>query len=225
MQQSTKKAIIVKDQTRLEGLKARFNTTEQAKFYLRQAKSNFLTKKASKLSFSKNLPQFKLEIQQQQEIPSYDATNSAYKDYEDEHKNFYKALDIIKDILSKYAKVKVIDKSFLPSYIFDDTDIVVVVGRDGLVANTAKYVSNIPIIGVNPDATRYDGILLPYTCNNFEYAIDNVFQNKYNFKLESLMPKNGKIFSDGIETDFLQFNSGAIATINIAQQKAKLVVI
>jgi hypothetical protein len=41
--------------------------------------------------------------------------------------------------------------------------------------------------------------------------------------LQSLMPTNGVIFSDGIESDFLQFNSGAIATIGIAPEKALLV--
>jgi hypothetical protein len=40
--------------------------------------------------------------------------------------------------------------------------------------------------------------------------------------VESNMPQNGIIFSDGIQSDFLQFNSGSIATIRIAEQKAKL---
>ena len=34
---------------------------------------------------------------------------------------------------------------------------------------------------------------------------------------------NGLIFSDGIETDFLKFNSGTIATIGIEEEKANLV--
>lgn len=42
--------------------------------------------------------------------------------------------------------------------------------------------------------------------------------------VESLMPTNGVIFSDGVESDFLHFNSGSIATIGIAREKASLVV-
>ncbi|MDP4132286.1 MAG: sugar kinase, partial [Bacteroidota bacterium] len=42
--------------------------------------------------------------------------------------------------------------------------------------------------------------------------------------LESYMPTHGVIFSDGVEADFLNFNSGAIATIGTAKEKAKLVV-
>ena len=42
--------------------------------------------------------------------------------------------------------------------------------------------------------------------------------------LESLMPSGGAIFSDGIEADYLEFNSGAVAHVAAAEQKAHLVV-
>jgi hypothetical protein len=42
--------------------------------------------------------------------------------------------------------------------------------------------------------------------------------------LVSQMPENGVIFSDGIETDFLRFNSGTRALIGIADKKGRLVV-
>ncbi len=41
--------------------------------------------------------------------------------------------------------------------------------------------------------------------------------------LVSQMPENGVIFSDGIESDFLQFNSGTTATIGVAAKKGHLV--
>ncbi len=41
--------------------------------------------------------------------------------------------------------------------------------------------------------------------------------------LESQMAENGVIFSDGIEKDFLEFNSGTQAVIEIAEKKGKLV--
>jgi hypothetical protein len=43
-------------------------------------------------------------------------------------------------------------------------------------------------------------------------------------KILSQMPENGVIFSDGIESDYLQFNSGVEATITIAEKRGKLVV-
>ncbi len=39
----------------------------------------------------------------------------------------------------------------------------------------------------------------------------------------SHMPQNGVIFSDGVESDFLRFDSGAIASITIAEKKVSLV--
>jgi len=42
--------------------------------------------------------------------------------------------------------------------------------------------------------------------------------------LESQMGENGVIFSDGIETDFLDFNSGTRATITLAEKRGCLVV-
>jgi hypothetical protein len=48
--------------------------------------------------------------------------------------------------------------------------------------------------------------------------------NRNIFKVESLMPENGVIFSDGIESDYLQFNSGTEAIISIADHKGLLVV-
>jgi hypothetical protein len=42
--------------------------------------------------------------------------------------------------------------------------------------------------------------------------------------LESQMPTAGVIFSDGVEADHLDFNSGAVATIGLAPEKANLVV-
>jgi hypothetical protein len=38
------------------------------------------------------------------------------------------------------------------------------------------------------------------------------------------MPQNGVIFSDGVEADYLAFNSGAIARIGLAEKQLHLVV-
>jgi hypothetical protein len=42
--------------------------------------------------------------------------------------------------------------------------------------------------------------------------------------ITSQMPQNGVIFSDGIEVDYLQFNSGRIAHVGVADKKVRLVV-
>jgi hypothetical protein len=51
-----------------------------------------------------------------------------------------------------------------------------------------------------------------------------IIKNQNNLTIESLMPTGGVIFSDGVESDFLRFNSGSIATIGIAKETAKIVI-
>jgi hypothetical protein len=43
-------------------------------------------------------------------------------------------------------------------------------------------------------------------------------------RVRSLMGGNGVIFSDGIEADFLEFNSGTLATIKVADRVGHLVI-
>ncbi len=47
----------------------------------------------------------------------------------------------------------------LDRFLFEPGDLVVAVGQDGLVANLAKYLDGQPVIGINPDSQRYDGVL------------------------------------------------------------------
>ncbi len=42
--------------------------------------------------------------------------------------------------------------------------------------------------------------------------------------LTSQMPEHGVIFSDGIEADFLEFNSGTVAQLGVAEKKGMLVI-
>jgi len=300
-------AIIVKNKTRLETLIERFNTKAQAKFYIERSGGDFT-------------------------------------DYEKEYEIFYSSLSLVQRSLSTVLKNKIVERSFLPSFIFSDKQVVVTVGQDGLVANTAKYVKEIPIVAINPDPERFDGVLLPFTADNFIETVKKVITNHYSSKLasfaeaslndgqrllafndlfigasshvsarykltynnkteehsssgiivstqagttgwlssifnmsygihkfiekdgsknkrvklkdnqlmfavrepfaskktqinvtagiiggeskllvESFMPNNGLIFSDGIESDFLRFNSGSKAIIGVAKEKANLV--
>lgn len=125
------KVVIIRAKTRLEQLIERFNTESQAQFYLER-------------------------------------TGGDFQIYKEEHEQFYKVLDRVMTLTQEFDSYKVLDKRFLPSYIFSDRELVIVLGQDGLVANTAKYVLGKPIIAVNPDPNTYDGILLPFTIDRLE---------------------------------------------------------
>jgi len=128
------KVVIVKRATRLDDLIARYNTIGQARFYIEHLGSSF-------------------------------------DDYEAEHATYYKSLATVRAALSAFAKVHVLDRAFLPNYVFAPDELVVVIGQDGLVANTLKYLDGQLTLGVNPDPGRWDGVLLPFDTSNAAEAV------------------------------------------------------
>lgn len=52
-----------------------------------------------------------------------------------------------------------VERSDLPQFLFTPEDIVAVIGRDGLVANVAKYVHGQAVVGFNPFPTSNAGVL------------------------------------------------------------------
>jgi NAD kinase len=55
-----------------------------------------------------------------------------------------------------------IERGDLSRFLFEPDDLLVAAGQDGLVANAAKYLQGQPVLGVNPDPERYDGLLVPH---------------------------------------------------------------
>ncbi len=53
-----------------------------------------------------------------------------------------------------------VERTDLDRFLFGPEDVVVVVGADGLVANTAKYLSGQPVVGIDTDPGRNPGVLV-----------------------------------------------------------------
>ena len=138
-------AVVVVNKTRLEALIERFNTRDQARFYIEHAGGNF-------------------------------------KEYVAEHEAFHQSLSVVTRTVSEYLKMKVVERKYVPNFLFSEKDLVVVVGQDGLVANTAKYANGLPILAINPDKTRYDGILLPYDCSTVKGALKGLLNDRASYK-------------------------------------------
>jgi hypothetical protein len=345
---------IVTRPTRLEGLRQRWGTIGQAKFLLRAAHAHADLAAASS---EKAPPSVKrrttggklrgvMDVGESEASPRNQASEEAsFTVYEREEDAYQSALDRLQRDLEFGLPIKVLDRSFVPNYDFSRSVVVVVLGQDGLVANTAKYVGDLPIVAVNPDPDRIDGILLPFKVQQARKSVGAVLEGgsrsrsvtlaevklndgqrmlafndffvgasshvsaRYTIRvadhsephsssgvlfstgagstgwmssvfnmtagvsrllgdeigqrpqltwedrrllwavrepflskasaaslvagllnegttmvLESLMPSGGVIFSDGIESDFLAFNTGTIATIGVSSQSARLVV-
>ncbi len=143
------KIIVVTRRTRLQELVSKFNTRNQAKFYIEHSGGDF-------------------------------------SDYQKEDDNYRQAMEVVQTQVGNALKLQYVDRDFLPNFIFSEKDIVVALGQDGLVANAAKYVGAQPIIGVNPDPERFDGILVPVQTSQVRQSINGVLSNKTKFRNVSL---------------------------------------
>jgi NAD kinase len=105
-------------------------------------------------------------------------SGGAFSDYELEDDEYRRSFDQLSRSLDKGLKLQVIDREFLPTFMFMPQDIVVTLGQDGLVANAAKYVKGQPIIAVNPSPRIFDGVLLPFLPAGAAGAVDQLLREK-----------------------------------------------
>jgi hypothetical protein len=102
--------------------------------------------------------------------------------YEQEHATYQAALAELRQGLNGLAKLQVIERGYLPNFVFGETDLVVTIGIDGLVVNTAKYLNGQPLVAVNPDPAHVDGVLLPYNVENAPEAVRKVLKGSLQVK-------------------------------------------
>ncbi|RLL65592.1 hypothetical protein [Streptomyces sp. Z26] len=57
-----------------------------------------------------------------------------------------------------------VERADLDRFLFAPEDVVVAVGQDGLVANTAKYLAGQPVVGIDTDPGRNPGVLVRHRC-------------------------------------------------------------
>lgn len=142
MERGMNKVVIVTRKTRLQELIHKYNTLEQARFYIEHMGADF-------------------------------------SDYIAEDGQYQIVLKQAKDIAEKFARVQLIERSFVPNMIFGKQDIVIAVGQDGLVANVMKYLDGQPLLGINPDINRWDGVLLPFEAAQLKEILPRVIAGEY----------------------------------------------
>jgi NAD kinase len=101
-----------------------------------------------------------------------------FRDYEDEHDTYQRSLERLRRDLDFDVPRLFIDRGLVPTYTFGPLDAVVALGQDGLVANVAKYAEDRPIVGVNPDPGRFDGVLLPFGPGDAAHAVGRLLAGK-----------------------------------------------
>ena len=136
------KIILIIRKTRLDELITRYNTLDQARFYIEHQGADF-------------------------------------SDYLDEDQQYKDQVRVAREMLSDLGRLQVVDRAFVPNFLFGDQDMIVVLGQDGLVANVLKYLDEQPVLGVNPDPSRWEGVLLPFTISKLEQAVLLVLENSH----------------------------------------------
>jgi NAD kinase len=119
------KVVLVTRKTELDELVERFNTRAQARFLLEKRGSSF-------------------------------------NEIESAHSTYHVALATVKGAVPRGIRMQTIDRGVLPNFLFGRRDLVVTLGPDGLVVNTAKYLREQPLLAFNPDPARLDGVLIPF---------------------------------------------------------------
>ena len=84
---------------------------------------------------------------------------SDFDDYVAEDETYRAGLAGVKAVLEAHGRYQIIERGFLPNFVFGPEEVVLTLGQDGLVANTLKYLVGQPLVGVNPDPARWDGVL------------------------------------------------------------------
>jgi NAD kinase len=109
-----------------------------------------------------------------------------FGDYVKEQERYHQAVTEATVLLRALGRLQVLDRSFLPNFIFGQHDLIVVLGQDGLVANTVKYSSEQIIVGVNPDPERWDGVLLPFQVRDLPRIVPAAIAGKRPIKLVTM---------------------------------------
>lgn len=109
-----------------------------------------------------------------------------FADYGREHEAYVAARQSVLAILEAHGRYQAVDRGFLPNFLFGPHDVVLALGQDGLVANTLKYLDGHPLMGINPEPARHDGILLPFAPADLGALLPEVLADKRPHKTVSM---------------------------------------
>lgn len=187
MTDSNQKIILITQRTRLEDLIRRYNTFGQAEFIISHNGGDFA-------------------------------------DYRLEHEIYQGAMHTALSALQTFGRVQVLDRDLVPNYLFGKQDIVVALGRDGLVANVLKYLQDgQQLIGVNPDPKRWDGQLLPFFPEDLSKILPEVLRGSRNVQSITLAQatlNDGQVLR-AVNDLFIGRQTHASARYEISQGAAK----
>ncbi|HET8841360.1 MAG TPA: hypothetical protein VFN35_07820, partial [Ktedonobacteraceae bacterium] len=112
--------------------------------------------------------------------------NISYSSYERADSQYQQAFQALRRQIPEKLKVHYLDRDLLPTYQFGEHDLVVTLGQDGLVINVAKYLTTQPILALNPDPSRIDGVLIPFAYTQFRSWLERTLRKEVQIKHVSM---------------------------------------
>lgn len=101
-----------------------------------------------------------------------------FSDFIEEDRRYRAVIDRATESLAGHGRLQRLERGFLPNFLFPPACLVVVVGQDGLVANTLKYLDGQPVLAINPDPQRWQGVLLPFRVDDLATVLPEVLQGR-----------------------------------------------
>ncbi|NUP49459.1 MAG: hypothetical protein HOW97_19455 [Catenulispora sp.] len=103
------------------------------------------------------------------------------------HESLNAAVQAVSASIPKEWRRGAVERSDLSRFLFEPEDVVVVVGQDGLVANTAKYLDGQPVIGIDPNPGANMGVLVRHSPHDFEPLLSRISAGKARFEARTMV--------------------------------------
>jgi NAD kinase len=92
---------------------------------------------------------------------------------QERHDRLTAALTVVRASVPSEWRHAEVERKDLSRFLLAPEDVIAVVGQDGLVANTAKYLKGQPVIGIDPEPGANPGVLVPHTASAAAKLLQN----------------------------------------------------
>jgi hypothetical protein len=119
--------------------------------------------------------------------------------YFSDHEVYQKAVSIVESQCPRDINRTMVEHKDVLRFHFRPTDVVIVIGPDGLFVNVAKYLDGQPVIAVNPDPRRIDGVVMRTRPDQVGAAISMVVEDAAGYDevvlAEATTPEGGRLLA------------------------------
>jgi len=95
-------------------------------------------------------------------------------EYLEEDSVYTKSLEELQKTIPPGVQKTLVERDNIPHFLFRESDLVVIVGPDGLFVNTSKYLGYQPVLTVNPDPKRIDGVLMRFNTSEAINSLESL---------------------------------------------------